>query len=74
MGRSKGAGDNKEAQLTTSASSNAQTPCLVLEGVSKAFAGLQAVDNVSFSVEHGARRVIIGPNGAGKTTLFNLIV
>jgi branched-chain amino acid transport system ATP-binding protein len=63
----------KEAELTTTASSNAQTHCLVLEGVSKAFAGLQAVDNVSFSVEHGARRVIIGPNGAGKTTLFNLI-
>ena len=59
--------------MTTSASSNTQTHCLVLEGVSKAFAGLTAVDNVSFSVEHGARRVIIGPNGAGKTTLFNLI-
>jgi branched-chain amino acid transport system ATP-binding protein len=47
--------------------------CLVLDGVSKDFAGLRAVDSVCFSVEHGARRVLIGPNGAGKTTLFNLI-
>jgi len=55
------------------ASKNASKHCLVLEEVSKSFAGLQAVDHVSFTVEHGARRVIIGPNGAGKTTLFNLI-
>jgi branched-chain amino acid transport system ATP-binding protein len=46
---------------------------VTIEGLSKSFEGLQALLNVSFSVEKGERLVIIGPNGAGKTTLFNLI-
>ncbi len=48
-------------------------PLLVLEGVSRSFGGLRAVDNVSLTVEEGAIHGIIGPNGAGKTTLFNVI-
>jgi len=47
--------------------------CLVLEGVSRHFGGLKAVDNVDLTVQPGERHAIIGPNGAGKTTLFNLI-
>lgn len=46
---------------------------LQVEGVSKRFGGLQAVDGVSFNVREGERHAIIGPNGAGKSTLFNLI-
>lgn len=44
-----------------------------VDNVSKAFAGLRAVDSVSLSIPRGERRVLLGPNGAGKTTLFHCI-
>jgi branched-chain amino acid transport system permease protein len=46
---------------------------LEVRGLSRAFGGLRAVDNVSFVVRRGAILGIIGPNGAGKTTVFNLL-
>lgn len=46
---------------------------LELEGVTKHFGALAAIEDVSFSVEAGERVALLGPNGAGKTTLFNLI-
>jgi branched-chain amino acid transport system ATP-binding protein len=46
---------------------------LRVEGVTKRFGGLVAVNDVSFSVPQGQVMSIVGPNGAGKTTLFNLI-
>jgi len=49
------------------------TVCLVVQGLTKNFGGLRAVDHVDLEVKAGERRGIIGPNGAGKTTLFNLI-
>jgi branched-chain amino acid transport system ATP-binding protein len=46
---------------------------LVLQGVTRTFGALRAIEDVSFSVAAGERRAVIGANGAGKTTLFNVI-
>src|SRR5262245_63702045 len=46
---------------------------LSIEGVSKRFGGVTAVDGISIDVPKGRILSIIGPNGAGKTSLLNLI-
>ena len=46
---------------------------LEVRGLSKAYGGVQAVRDVSFSVDAGEVVALIGPNGAGKTTCFNLL-
>jgi branched-chain amino acid transport system ATP-binding protein len=46
---------------------------LALEGVSLAFGGVKAVNDVSFDIRKGEIRAIIGPNGAGKTSMLNVI-
>ena len=48
-------------------------PLLELQGVTKRFGGLIAVNNVNLLVDKGTITSVIGPNGAGKTTIFNTI-
>ncbi|WP_244914088.1 ABC transporter ATP-binding protein, partial [Methylobacterium frigidaeris] len=46
---------------------------LTVQGLTRRFQGLVAVDSVDFTVQPGTVHGLIGPNGAGKTTLFNLV-
>jgi branched-chain amino acid transport system ATP-binding protein len=46
---------------------------LAVEALQKSFGGVQAVRDVSFTVDAGEILAIIGPNGAGKTTCFNML-
>jgi len=48
-------------------------PILAVQGMSKSFGGLLAVDVDKVSVQRGLITALIGPNGAGKTTFFNLL-
>lgn len=48
-------------------------PILEIEGVSKHFSGVTALNNVNFKIMSNQIKGLIGPNGAGKTTLFNII-
>jgi branched-chain amino acid transport system ATP-binding protein len=51
----------------------AEAPALRVEGVRKAFGGVQAVGGVSVALAPGEICALIGPNGAGKSTLFNIL-
>ncbi|HTP24195.1 MAG TPA: ATP-binding cassette domain-containing protein [Anaeromyxobacteraceae bacterium] len=46
---------------------------LRVDNLSRRFGRLQAVQDISLSVQRGELRAIIGPNGAGKTTFFNMV-
>lgn len=46
---------------------------LEIEGLTKTFGGLKALETIALSIEAGKVTSLIGPNGAGKTTFFNCI-
>ena len=49
------------------------TTLLAVEGLTKSFGGVRALDECSFEVAEGSVSALIGPNGSGKTTAFNVI-
>ncbi|WP_084352437.1 ABC transporter ATP-binding protein [Millisia brevis] len=48
-------------------------PAMIVDGISRTFGGLKAVDVDHLEIQRGCITGLIGPNGAGKTTLFNLL-
>ena len=57
----------------TPASSASADALLSLEGVSKIYGDLHALDNVSLEIPRGQWVSIVGPSGSGKTTLMNIV-
>jgi ABC-type branched-subunit amino acid transport system ATPase component len=52
---------------------NSGVPLLEIQGLTKRFLGVTAVDRVDLTLEAGELVSLIGPNGSGKTTLFNCV-
>src|SRR5207248_2454506 len=65
----------RERELACELERQRATPRVVLatDGLSKRFAGVTAVDDVSLQLHEGEILGMIGPNGAGKTTVFDLV-
>jgi branched-chain amino acid transport system ATP-binding protein len=61
------------AATSTATPTTGDGTALVIDHVTVRFAGVTALDDVSFSVREGDIHAVIGPNGAGKSTMFNVV-
>ena len=59
--------------MSSPSNGNARAATLAVEGLTKDFVGLRALDSVSLTLERGEILGLIGPNGSGKTTLINVV-
>ena len=60
--------------MTTTPARESSEPILVCERISRRFEGVQALKNISVSINRGEIFGLVGPNGSGKTTLVNAVV
>jgi ABC-2 type transport system ATP-binding protein len=58
----------------TAATGHGSAAAVVLDGVSRAFGSVRAVEDVSVAIERGATFALLGPNGAGKTTTIAMLL
>jgi len=61
------------APTAKTSAEKAQNPTLEAKGLTLAFGGVRAVNDMGIALHHGEFLGLIGPNGAGKTTLFNML-
>ena len=66
-------GAPRRSDADRSAIGAATQPVLEVQGISKSFGGVQALDDVHLTLAEGEVLGLIGPNGSGKTTLFEII-
>jgi len=59
--------------MSSPSNGNARAATLAVEGLTKDFVGLRALDSISLTLERGEILGLIGPNGSGKTTLINVV-
>src|SRR5690349_10265332 len=61
------------SKVQTEAKSDPTNEILVLDGISKTFGELVAIENASLSIRKGEIHALVGENGAGKSTLMNVL-